>query len=92
LDSSGTIITVANSDLRTFDLKNILAALDDVPPKKYMRLAINLGVRKQDVEKSEENHSKNCERVLIDIVSSWMGGVTEPAPSWQSLDEALSAL
>jgi hypothetical protein len=79
-------------DCGPFDLKNILAALDDVPPKKYMRLAINLGVRIQDVEKSEENHSKNAERFLIDIVNLWMNSVTDPKPSWQSLKQALSAL
>jgi hypothetical protein len=78
--------------LRPFDLKNILAALDDVSPKKYMRLAINLGVRMQDVEKSEENHSRNSERVLIDIVNLWMNSVTNPKPSWQSLKQAPSAL
>jgi adenosyl cobinamide kinase/adenosyl cobinamide phosphate guanylyltransferase len=57
-----------------------------------MRLAINLGVRMQDVEKSEENHSRNSERVLIDIVNLWMNNVTDPKPSWQSLKQALSAL
>jgi hypothetical protein len=57
-----------------------------------MRLAINLGVRMQDVEKSEANHSRNTERVLIDIVNLWMNSVTDPKPSWQSLKQALSAL
>jgi hypothetical protein len=78
--------------LRSFDLKNILAALDNVSPMKYMRLAINLGVRIQDVEKSEVNHCKNSERVLIDIVKLWMSNVTDPKPSWQSLNQALSTL
>jgi Fe-S-cluster formation regulator IscX/YfhJ len=73
-------------------MKNILAALDDVPSKKYMRLAINLGVRVQDVEKFEGNHSRNSERVLINIVNLWMNSVTDPKPSWQSLKQALSEL
>lgn len=68
-----------------------MAALDNVhvPPRKYMKLALNLGVNKQDVEKSEHDHNRNCERVLIDIVSLWMENVTDPKPSWQSLEEAL---
>jgi hypothetical protein len=56
-----------------------------------MRLAINLGVGIQDVEKSEENHIRNSERVLIDIVNLWMNSGTDE-PSWQSLKQALSAL
>jgi hypothetical protein len=81
-----------NVELRPFKLKNILDTLDDVPPKKYMRLAINLGVKKQDVEKFEENHGKNTERVLIDIVDLWISSVTDPRPSWKSLKEARSTL
>jgi hypothetical protein len=81
-----------NADLRPFEVKNILAALDNVPPKKYMKLAINLGVKTQDVRKSEVDHSGNSERVLIDIVDLWMSNVTDPKPSWQSLEQALSML
>ena len=72
-------------------LKNILAALDFVPPKKYVRLGLNLGLAKQEVERIEEDHmhSGNYERVLIGIISRWMHNVTEPKPSWESLEEAL---
>jgi hypothetical protein len=78
--------------LGSFELKNILTVLDDVSPGKYMRLAINLGVKTQDVEKFECNHSKNSGRVLIDIVNQWMSSVTDPKPSWLSLSEARSRL
>jgi hypothetical protein len=78
--------------LRPFKLKNILDTLDTVHPKKYMRLAINLGVKTQDVEKSEVDHGRNSERVLIDIINLWISSVTDPKPSWHSLKEALSTL
>lgn len=71
-------------------MKNIIAVLDIVPPKKYMRLALNLGLGARDVEVSEEDHShRNSERVLIDIVNLWMRNVTDPKPSWESLEKAL---
>jgi hypothetical protein len=71
-------------------LKNILKALDIVHVKKYMILAINLGVKTRDVEISEEDHHySNSQRVLIDIVTSWMRSVTSPKPSWQSLEDVL---
>ena len=73
-----------------FELRNVISALEIVPPKKYMTLALNLGLKKRDVEKSEDDHNyRNSERVLIDIVSLWMRDVTNPKPSWQSLEEAL---
>lgn len=75
-----------------FELKNVMAALDNVPPKKYMRLAVNLGLRTHEVKTFEEDNNRNCERVLIAIVDSWMCKVTDPKPSWQSLDEALRTL
>jgi hypothetical protein len=78
--------------LRPFEVKNILAALKNVPPNKYMKLAINLGVKIQDVRKSEVDHSGNSERVLIEIVDLWISSVTDPKPSWHSLKEALSTL
>ena len=70
-------------------LKNILAALDFVPPKKYVRLGVNLGLAKQEVERIEEDDSGNYDRVLIGIISRWMRNVTDPKPSWESLEEAL---
>ena len=72
-----------------FELKHILAALDFVPPKKYVRLGVNLGLGEQEVLRMEEDHSENCERVLIGIISRWMRNVTDPKPSWESLEEAL---
>ena len=72
-----------------FELKHILEALDFVPPKKYVRLGVNLGLAEQDVLRMEEDHSRNCERVLISIISRWMHNVTDPKPSWESLEEAL---
>ena len=70
-------------------LKNILAALDFVPSKKYVRLGVNLGLAKQEVERIEEDDSGNYDRVLIGIISRWMRNVTDPKPSWESLEEAL---
>ena len=72
-----------------FVLKHILAALDFVPPKKYVRLGVNLGLGEHEVLRMEEDHSRSCERVLIGIISLWMRNVTDPKPSWESLEEAL---
>ena len=70
-------------------LKRILAALDFIPPKKYVRLGVNLGLAEHEVERMEEDQGRNCERVLIWIISRWMRNVTDPKPSWESLEEAL---
>jgi hypothetical protein len=83
-----TVFFLPVSDL-DFDLKNIIAALDIVPPKHYMRLAVNLGLKPHDVQISEEDNYRNSGRVLIDIVDLWMRNGIDPKPSWQSLEEAL---
>ena len=70
-------------------LKHILEALDFIPPKKYVRLGVNLGLNEHEVLRMEEDYSWNCERVLIGIISLWMRNVTDPKPSWESLEEAL---
>ena len=73
-----------------FELKHILAALDSVvSPKKYVRLGVNLGLGEHEVERMEEDQGRNCERVLIGIITLWMRNVTNPKPSWESLEEAL---
>jgi hypothetical protein len=57
--------------------------------KRYMRLAVNLGLKPHDVQISEEDNYRNSGRVLIDIVDLWMRNGIDPKPSWQSLEEAL---
>ena len=73
-----------------FTLSNILEYLKDVPPKKYMELALRLEVSKNTVEKFEMEHPRDYDRVLLEIVNFWMHNCTHP--SWHTLECALQNL
>ena len=70
-----------------------LHCLKELSVLRYLDLALELGLKKTDVERVEQDHPRNSSRVLQEIISLWMDK-SDPKhePSWKFLKSVLEKM
>ena len=63
--------------------------LENLSVQRYLDLALELGLEKNDVERFEANYPGNSKRVLQEIIDLWMN---KSDPTWEFLKRVLGKM
>ena len=69
-------------------LRDLLAALVELPAKKVESFSLTLGVPKRIIDVARENHRHNVGRIKFDAMDWWLANETA---SWDAVARALEA-
>ena len=84
------VLSIYGIDFAVFDLKNVLEFLrNDLSPKDYLKLALQLDLSKVSYEKIDSENPKNSDNVLAEIINLWIKNSVNPRASWEQLQKAL---
>ena len=73
-----------------FCLKNVFEFLrNDLSPKDYLKLALQLDLSKVSFDKIDLQNPKNSDNVLVGIIDLWIKNSVNPRASWELLKQAL---